>query len=50
LFAPSATPKPIIEKLNAALRGALAEPKVVKSFEQTNRVHAAGSQQPALLY
>jgi tripartite-type tricarboxylate transporter receptor subunit TctC len=36
MFAPAATPKPIIEKLNAALRGALAEPKVVKSFEQTD--------------
>jgi hypothetical protein len=24
------------EKLNAALRGALAEPKIVKSFEQTD--------------
>jgi tripartite-type tricarboxylate transporter receptor subunit TctC len=34
MFAPAATPKPIVEKLNAALRGALADPKVVKSFEQ----------------
>jgi tripartite-type tricarboxylate transporter receptor subunit TctC len=36
VFAPAATPKPIIEKLNAALRGALAEPNVVKNFEQTD--------------
>jgi tripartite-type tricarboxylate transporter receptor subunit TctC len=34
MFAPSATPGPIVEKLNAALRGALADPKVVKNFEQ----------------
>jgi tripartite-type tricarboxylate transporter receptor subunit TctC len=34
MFAPAATPKPIVEKLNAALREALAGPKVVKSFEQ----------------
>ena len=34
MFAPAATPKPIImEKLNAALRGALSNPVVVKSFE-----------------
>jgi tripartite-type tricarboxylate transporter receptor subunit TctC len=36
MFAPAATPRPVIEKLNAALRGALAEPKVVESFEQTD--------------
>jgi tripartite-type tricarboxylate transporter receptor subunit TctC len=34
MFAPAATPKPIVEKLNAALREALADPRVVKSFEQ----------------
>src|SRR5262249_49360314 len=34
MFAPAATPRPIVEKLNAALREALADPKVVKSFEQ----------------
>jgi tripartite-type tricarboxylate transporter receptor subunit TctC len=34
LFAPAATPKPIVEKLNAALRQALADPKVVQSFAQ----------------
>ena len=34
MFAPAATPKPIVEKLNTALREALADPMVVKSFEQ----------------
>jgi tripartite-type tricarboxylate transporter receptor subunit TctC len=34
MFAPAATPGPIVEKLNAALREALADPKVVKNFEQ----------------
>ncbi|HWM82538.1 MAG TPA: tripartite tricarboxylate transporter substrate binding protein [Pseudolabrys sp.] len=32
LFAPTGTPQPIIDKLNAALRHALADPKVIKSF------------------
>jgi tripartite-type tricarboxylate transporter receptor subunit TctC len=32
LFVPSGTPRPIIERLNEALRAALADPKVVKSF------------------
>jgi tripartite-type tricarboxylate transporter receptor subunit TctC len=36
MFAPSATPTPILEKLNAALRVALADPKVIKRFEQTD--------------
>ena len=36
MFAPAATPKPILEKLNAALRAALAEPKVVRGFAQTD--------------
>jgi tripartite-type tricarboxylate transporter receptor subunit TctC len=34
MFAPAATPKPIVETLNAALRGALADPRVVTSFAQ----------------
>jgi tripartite-type tricarboxylate transporter receptor subunit TctC len=34
MFAPAGTPRTIVEKLNAALREALADPKVVKSFEQ----------------
>ena len=36
MFAPAATPKPILEKLNATLRAALAEPKVVANFKQTD--------------
>ena len=32
LLAPAGTPRPIIDKLNAALRTALADPKVKKSF------------------
>lgn len=32
IVAPAATPKPIIEKLNAALRATLADPTVKKSF------------------
>jgi tripartite-type tricarboxylate transporter receptor subunit TctC len=32
LLAPAGTPKPIVDKLNAALRTALADPKVLKSF------------------
>jgi tripartite-type tricarboxylate transporter receptor subunit TctC len=34
LFAPAGTPAPILEKLNSALQKALAEPQVVKTFEQ----------------
>jgi tripartite-type tricarboxylate transporter receptor subunit TctC len=36
MFAPAATPKPVVEKLNAALRLALADPKVIRNFEQTD--------------
>ena len=36
MFAPAATPKPVLEKLNAALRLALADPKVIANFEQTD--------------
>jgi len=32
LLAPTGTPRPIIDKLNAALRTALADPKVIKTF------------------
>ena len=35
LFAPTATPRPVVETLNAALRKALGEPAVVKSFAAT---------------
>jgi putative tricarboxylic transport membrane protein len=33
MFAPSRTPRPILEKLNAALRLALNDPKVLKTFD-----------------
>jgi tripartite-type tricarboxylate transporter receptor subunit TctC len=33
LFAPAATPRPIIDKLNAALRATLADPQVVKNYQ-----------------
>jgi tripartite-type tricarboxylate transporter receptor subunit TctC len=36
MFAPAATPKPVVEKLNAALRRTLADPKVIRNFEQTD--------------
>jgi tripartite-type tricarboxylate transporter receptor subunit TctC len=36
MFAPAGTPKPILETLNAALRLALADPNVRKSFEQAD--------------
>jgi tripartite-type tricarboxylate transporter receptor subunit TctC len=36
MFAPAATPKLVLEKLNAALRLALADPKVIRNFEQTD--------------
>ena len=36
MFAPAATPKPVLEKLNAALRLALIDPKVIRNFEQTD--------------
>ena len=32
LLAPAGTPRPIVDKLNAALRAALADPKVQKLF------------------
>ena len=34
LLAPAGTPRPIIDKLNSALRAALADPKVQKSFAE----------------
>jgi tripartite-type tricarboxylate transporter receptor subunit TctC len=33
LFAPAGTPRPIIDKLNAAMRRAVVDPKVVKTFD-----------------
>ena len=35
LFAPAGTPKPIIDKLNAALQDVLADPKLVKAWTDT---------------
>jgi tripartite-type tricarboxylate transporter receptor subunit TctC len=35
LFAPAATPRPIVQKLNAALRQALADPQLLKIYEET---------------
>jgi tripartite-type tricarboxylate transporter receptor subunit TctC len=35
LFAPAGTPQPIIDKLNAALRHALTDPRVVKLFTES---------------
>src|ERR1700722_2748026 len=32
LLAPAGTPRPVIDKLNSALRAALADPKVIKTF------------------
>jgi tripartite-type tricarboxylate transporter receptor subunit TctC len=34
LLAPAGTPRPIIDKLNAALRAALADPKVIKTYAE----------------
>ena len=35
LFAPAKTPRPVLERINAALRTALADPKVLESYRQT---------------
>lgn len=35
MFAPAGTPRPVVEKLNAALLLALDDPKVIESFAQT---------------
>jgi tripartite-type tricarboxylate transporter receptor subunit TctC len=35
MFAPAGTPRPVVEKLSAALRLALDDPKVIESFAQT---------------
>jgi tripartite-type tricarboxylate transporter receptor subunit TctC len=35
LFAPATTPRPIVEKVNAALRATLSDPQVLKSYETT---------------
>ena len=36
LFAPAGTPRPIIEKLNAALRKAIADPRIRKAFSDVS--------------
>ena len=36
IFARATTLKPVLERLNAALRLALREPKVIRNFEQTD--------------
>ena len=36
LFAPAGTPRPIIEQLNAALRKALADPRIRKAFDDVS--------------
>ena len=35
LFAPAATPRPIVDRLNAALRHALSDPKVTETFARS---------------
>jgi tripartite-type tricarboxylate transporter receptor subunit TctC len=32
IFAPAGTPRPVVDRLNAALRQAIADPKVIKTF------------------
>lgn len=36
LFAPAATPRPILEKINAALRTTLSDPKVLESYARSS--------------
>jgi tripartite-type tricarboxylate transporter receptor subunit TctC len=47
LFAPVGTPRPAIDRLNAALRQALANPKVIEVFEKNGMdVYPAAQQTP----
>ncbi|HEY1544900.1 MAG TPA: tripartite tricarboxylate transporter substrate binding protein [Xanthobacteraceae bacterium] len=47
LLAPANTPRPIIEKLNVALRAALVDPRVVKTFTDGGMdIFPAGEQTP----
>jgi tripartite-type tricarboxylate transporter receptor subunit TctC len=47
LYAPAGTPRPIIDKLNAALRAALADPRVNKIFSDGGMdVYAVADQTP----
>ena len=46
LFAPAGTPRPIVDRLNAALRHALADAHVRKTFEEGGMEPFAQDQQP----
>jgi tripartite-type tricarboxylate transporter receptor subunit TctC len=47
LYAPAGTPRPIIDKLNAALRAALADPRVIKTFSENGMdIYAVADQTP----
>jgi tripartite-type tricarboxylate transporter receptor subunit TctC len=35
IFAPAATPRRVVDRLNAALQAALADPKILKTFAET---------------
>jgi tripartite-type tricarboxylate transporter receptor subunit TctC len=43
LFAPSGTPKPIIQKLNGALQKAFANPTLVEQFKQQGMIVLGGN-------
>ena len=36
LFAPSATPRPILDKLNAALRETVRDPQVIEAYRKSS--------------
>jgi tripartite-type tricarboxylate transporter receptor subunit TctC len=47
LYAPAGTPRPVIDKLNAALRAALVDPRVIKTFTEGGMdVYAVADQTP----
>jgi tripartite-type tricarboxylate transporter receptor subunit TctC len=47
VFAPAATPKPVIDRLNEAMQRALADPKMIKAFADTgNAVFPQAQQTP----
>ena len=45
LFAPAGTPRPIIDKLNAALREAINDPKIRAAFDAANANQIPADQQ-----
>jgi tripartite-type tricarboxylate transporter receptor subunit TctC len=45
LFAPAGTPRPIIDQLNAALRKAIADPKIRKAFDDVSASEIPPAQQ-----